>query len=35
MFGTIILTTWIFGVIWFLYEITNAPVFDDKERPIK
>ena len=35
MFGTIILITWVFGVVWFLCLITNAPVFDDKERPMK
>ncbi len=35
MFGTIILATWIFALIWIIYELINAPLFDENERPIK
>lgn len=35
MFGTIIIGTWIVGVVFLLYEIITAPEFDENERPIK
>ena len=35
MFGTIIIGTWIFGVVFILREILNAPEFDENERPVK
>lgn len=35
MFGTIVIGTWIVGVVFISYEILNAPEFDENERPIK
>lgn len=35
MFGTIVIGTWIVGVIFISYEMLTAPEFDENERPIK
>lgn len=35
MFGTIVIGTWIVGVIFISYEMLTAPEFDENEKPIK
>lgn len=35
MLGTVVLITWIIGIIFVIYELCNAPLCDENEVPIK
>lgn len=35
MFGTIVIGTWIVGVVFISYEMLTAPELDENEKPIK